>query len=148
MDACGYGILKFRGDARFIQPLWNTDPDEIPIDERFFLGGDNTIRGYRSYKLGPKFKNNEPRGGISFQIFSAEFIRPIFSKLDVFLFFDAGHLSLKEWHVGRFNLSTGYGCRFEVFENGPPLVLGMGYPLNKKDKSDVKKFFLMIGGRF
>lgn len=154
-DLWGKGIFKLRGDFRFIQPLGSTGPDDLPIDERFFLGGDNTIRGYRSYRLGPKFEDcdgdrddEDPRGGISMQIFSMEYIKPLFCRFDAFAFFDAGSLSMEKWSFGRYYFSAGYGCRFQVFENGPPLTVGMGYPINPRSKSDVKKFFITVGGKF
>jgi len=148
-DLWGSAIFKVRGDVRFIQPLFNMGPDDLPIDERFFLGGDNQIRGYRPYRVGPKFgEKDEPRGGISMQLFSAEISRCLFSRAEGFVFFDAGHLSMKKWNFGKLYTSVGYGTRLSVFPGGPPLTIGMGYPLNPKDSTDVKKFFLMVGGRF
>lgn len=154
-DLWGKGIIKLRGDMRFIQPLGETNTEDLPLDERFYLGGDNTIRGYRSYRLGPKFKTNsgkrddeEPRGGISMQLFSLEYCKPIFSRFDAFAFFDAGSLSDRKWKFGSYYFSTGYGCRLQVFENTPPLTIGMGYPLNPRSKQDVKKFFITVGGKF
>ncbi len=143
-------VLKFRADARFIQPIWETGGDDLPIDERIFLGGENEIRGYRPYNLGPKFdgNNDEPRGGISMQLLSAEYQRRIWPILDAFVFVDAGHLSLAHWDFGRFYTSVGYGVRLQIMGNGPPLTLGMGYPLNAKDDSDVKRFFMTVGGKF
>ena len=153
----GYGVLKFRGDIRFIQPLGSTGPDDIPLDERFFLGGDCDIRGYRAYRLGPKFcsddkdkdKDDEnPKGGISQQLFSIEYSKPLISCADLFLFYDTGSLSSDQWNFGKFYHSVGYGARVKIFEGTPPLTVGMGYPLNPQDKSDVKRFFITVGGKF
>lgn len=145
----GYATLKLRGDVKFIQPLGGTDGGSVPLDERFFLGGDYTIRGYRSYKLGPRYTNtNDPRGGISLQMFSAEIVRRYFGKAEAFLFFDAGHLSMDHWDFGDFSYSTGVGARLEIMPNSPPLTIGYGFPINPKNNSEVKKFFLMVGGRF
>lgn len=52
---CERGTLKFRADLKCIQPVWHTDFNSIPLDERLFLGGDNIMRGYKAYKLGPMF---------------------------------------------------------------------------------------------
>ncbi|MFQ5729128.1 MAG: outer membrane protein assembly factor BamA [Waddliaceae bacterium] len=154
-DCWGDGVLKFRGDLRFIQPLGDTGTTDLPLDERFFLGGDTDVRGYRSYRLGPKFigtdgerDDEDPRGGLSMQLFSVEYSKPLFPKLDAFLFFDAGSLSMDKWDFGRFFYSVGYGCRFQVFGNAPPLTVGMGYPLNPRSSSDVKRFFITVGGKF
>lgn len=143
------GVWRFRGDARFLQPLEPSSPTSIPIDERFFLGGNTTIRGFRPYKLGPLYNSGDPRGGISMQYLSLEYTRPLFKRFDVFYFIDAGHLTLKRWDItdGRFSVSFGYGLRIAIFPNTPPLVLGMGYPINAK-KGEAKRFFLTIGGQF
>ncbi len=141
-------VLKFRADARFIQPIGQTQGDHLPIDERFFLGGENEIRGFRPYRLGPQFNKGDPEGGISMQLLSAEFQRRLWKRLDGFLFIDAGHLSLAHWDFGKLYTSAGFGARFQVFESGPPLSIGMGFPINADNRSDVKKFFLNIGGKF
>jgi outer membrane protein insertion porin family len=152
------GVLKFRADVRFIFPVFGDTGDSLPLDERIFLGGDNQIRGYRPYKLGPRFKKDtgpkgekrggEPRGGISMQLLSVEYNRKLFKKLDAFVFFDAGCLSLNDFDFGPLSASLGYGIRFQIFDGGPPLILGMGYPINPKSRGEVKKFFMNIGGRF
>lgn len=157
-DLWGYGLLKLRDDIRFIQPLGSQDPDKIPLGERYFLGGDTTVRGYRSYRLGPKFKKDhhkhkddeeEPRGGLSLQYFSAEISRPLFSLADGFAFFDAGALSKRRWNINTLYMSVGLGCYIQIFgANSPPLMLGYGWPINPKTSHDVKKFFITAGGKF
>ena len=143
-------VLKLRGDFRFIQPMRGTTANDLPLDERFFLGGDNDVRGYRPFRLGPKFNDDsdEPKGGISLQLFSVELSRTVFSRMDAFVFADAGAISLRTWQLGGYYYSVGYGARVKIFEGAPPLTLGMGYPLNAKDRSDVKRFFLTVGGKF
>ncbi len=154
-------IFKLRGDLRFIQPMHGQELDEVPLDERFFLGGDNTIRGYYSYRLGPKFDmpdkkdggvtadNEDPKGGLSMQLFSMEICKPLFGCGDVFAFFDAGALSSKTWDFGYMYLSSGIGARIQVFGNGsPPLMVGYGWPINPKSSSEVKRFFITVGGKF
>lgn len=142
------GILKLKGDARFIVPMFSTERQEIPIDERLFLGGESMIRGYRSYKLGPKFKGGDPRGGMSLQMLSIEYNYKISKKFDGFLFCDSGHLSFGIWELGEMRTALGFGIRFKIFESGPPLMMGMGFPLNPRSRGDVKRFFFTIGGRF
>ena len=143
------GVLKFRADARFLTPSGGTTVDEIPIDERLFLGGDNQIRGYRPYAIGPKFPGtDDPRGGISMTLLSAEYNRKVFNNLDVYTFIDAGQLTRSQLTIDRLNVSTGFGLRLKLMENGPPLTTGFGFPLNAKSKSDVKRFFWALGGRF
>lgn len=143
------GVLKFRGDTKFVQPMFGTAGYKLPVDERLFLGGDYTIRGYRPYKVGPRFKGSkDPEGALSLQYLSVEYSRRILKRLDGFLFLDSGHASLHNWGFGTMRTAVGFGVRFQVFEAGPPLQMGMGFPLNPKGRSEVKKFFLTVGGKF
>lgn len=142
------GILKFRADCRFLIPYGKTHSSNMPIDERLFLGGDTFVRGYRQYRLGPQFTKDDPKGGISLQFISLEYDRKLFKRADGFLFFDAGALTGKALNFARLNMAVGYGVRLKVLDSIPPITLGMGYPLNPKKNSDVKKFFFQFGGHF
>lgn len=148
-----WGVWKVRADLRYIQPVGSTKPTDISIDERYFLGGDTLIRGYRPYKLGPELKG-DPVGGISMQYYSLEYGRPLFKKLDVFYFLDGGYLSNRRWgypgrgHPGSLFLAVGWGFRVSIFPSIPPVVLGMGYPLNETSSGQRKRFFISVGGQF
>jgi outer membrane protein insertion porin family len=52
-------IVKYRADWRFIQPLGDTTFKRIPLDERIFLGGEYNVRGFRPYRLGPRYKESK-----------------------------------------------------------------------------------------
>lgn len=142
-------VMKYRADIRFIQPLGKTKARTLPLDERMFLGGDFAVRGFRPYKLGPHFEDSRiPSGGISMQLYSVEMNRRIRKDFEVFAFLDAGHLSNGTWEFGRLSVAVGYGARFKVLESIPPMTVGMGYPLNPQNRSQVKKFFISFGGNF
>lgn len=142
------GVLKFRADWRFVIPYGRTKPDRMPLDERLFLGGDTTVRGYRPYRLGPQFNDGDPKGGLSLQYYSIEYHRKINRWSNAFLFFDAGQLSEDVFHFGRLNTSIGYGVELKLIPSMPAITLGMGYPLNARHRSQVRKFFFQMGGRF
>lgn len=173
-QVCPVGVLRFRGDLRFIQTLGTTRYSHMPLDERIFLGGDDTVRGYRPYRLGPQYKkkvgltqkNGElaldangkqktryvsthvPRGGLSMQLYSIEYAHRIFPRAELFTFLDAGHLSRDIWHFGRLSVATGLGLRLKALDMIPPITLGWGCPLNPRNRSEVKKFFISFGGDF
>lgn len=145
-------VLKLRADCRFLYPFGGTTAKKMPLDERLFLGGDNTIRGYRPYKLGPRFIEGDPRGGMSMQIYSAEITRRLMKNLEAFIFCDAGHLSFATFDFGiesaHISTSVGAGVNFKIFESMPALTMGYGIPLNPKSRGEVKRFFISVGGRF
>ena len=142
------GTLKFRWDVRFLVPYGDTKVHTIPIDEKLFLGGDNNVRGYRSYRLGPQAGKDDPLGGTSLQFYSIEYDRKLYKRGSLFFFFDAGALNDKLFSFGRINMSVGYGVRLKLIDSLPAVTLGMGYPLNPRKNSDVKKFFFQMGGQF
>lgn len=152
------GVFKFRGDILFIQPI-HSSFDWIPIDERLFLGGEYEVRGYRPYRLGPKFykinsegkkyASDDPSGGLSLQYLSFEYQYRIFPIVDGFTFCDMGSLTDGTWEFGKLHTSVGFGFRMQVMGNGsPPLTFGWGFPLGKNRRTDIKRFFINIGGRF
>jgi outer membrane protein insertion porin family len=145
-------VMKIRADVRFLYPFGGTTAKKMPLDERLFLGGDNMIRGYRPYKLGPRFIEGDPRGGMSMQIYSIEINRRLMKNLEGFVFLDAGHLSFATFDFGiedaHISTSVGLGVNFKIFESMPPLTMGYGFPLNPKSRGEVKRFFISVGGRF
>lgn len=142
------GIMKYRWELRFIQPLlWTNKPENIPVSERFFLGGENSVRGYKPFDLGDHFSNGDPMGGISASVLSIEYLQEIFRMLDAFTFVDAGSIKLKTFHLAQYKMSWGFGVRLEVM-NRMPIILGLGFPVNPDSKDQVQKFFFSMGGQF
>lgn len=63
---CDKTVMKCRLDVRFIVPYGKSNRANIPLDERLYLGGDTTIRGYKAWRLGPQFikHGSDPSGGV------------------------------------------------------------------------------------
>lgn len=171
---CDGGVLKLRADLRFLQPLWKTHFNDVPLDERLYLSGDNVVRGYRQYKLGPTFSGgHDPKGGCSLQVLSAEYNHVLAKRANGFLFLDGGSLSEHQWRFDRMYWSAGFGARVRVLDSFPPVTLGIGFPFNPKThytcrhqskkehdekceflechrrkRHQVKNFFINFGGSF
>ena len=153
------GTLKLRGDFKYILPFASTDKEHIPYSERFFLGGENTVRGYKPFLLGPvvMLRNasgqseptDTPYGGLSSSLLSLEYNQEIFRMLDIFAFVDAGSLEFATFKLSHIRPSTGVGIRIDI-GNRTPIVVGFGIPLAKKDRHDKKwqKVFFSMGGQF
>ena len=143
------GVMKYRFDFRFIEPVLKTNgPDDIPLSERFFIGGINSVRGYRDFDLGSHFaKSGDPKGGISATVLSVEYLHEVFSFMDIFLFVDAGSVAMKRFYLANFKLSTGIGARLELI-NRVPVILGWGYPINPGKHQEERRFFFSMGGQF
>lgn len=143
------GIMKYRFDFRYIWPILRSSSfKKIPLSERFFMGGENSVRGYKAFDLSPHYENtNDPQGGISSNLISVEYLHEVFRLMDVFIFADAGALTNKQFNLGTFRLTYGFGTRLELI-NRVPIILGMGFPVNTDRHSEVRKFFFSMGGQF
>jgi outer membrane protein insertion porin family len=144
-----YGTMKYRWDVRFIEPLWKTNhPNDIPLTERFFIGGLTSVRGYKDFDLGPHYsKTGDPEGGISSAVLSLEYLQTLLPIADAFVFADAGSISMKRFNLPTFRLTTGVGLRLELM-NRVPIILGLGFPINRDHHSELRKFFFSMGGQF
>ncbi len=153
------GTLKLRGDFKFIVPFGKTDKYTVPYSERFFLGGEGTVRGYKPFILGPVVKlENEnggfkrtdtPYGGLSSSLVSLEYNQEIFRMLDIFTFVDVGSVEFDSFQISKIRPTTGVGLRIDI-GNRTPILVGYGIPLVKKDRHDGKwqKVFFSMGGQF
>jgi outer membrane protein insertion porin family len=144
------GLFKLRGNLQFIQTFGSTHPKDLPLTERLYAGGETSIRGYVFNRVGPTFhdKDHTVRGGMSEALLSAEYDQYLFSRLDGFVFFDAGNVYFQQFMLGKLRASYGYGIKVKLRENTVPLTIGMGYPINPRRKEDVKRFFISFGASF
>jgi outer membrane protein insertion porin family len=141
------GVMKYRGDFRFIEPVWKTpSPKDIPLNERFFIGGLNSVRGYRDFDLGGHFSDGSPTGGTSATIFSIEYQQEVIPIADLFVFFDAGSIALKRFYFANFRFSSGLGTRLQI--NRIPVILGYGIPINRSRHAKTRHVFFSMGGQF
>jgi len=144
--------LKLRAEGKFIKNLKSTS--NVPMSERFFIGGENTVRGYKPYIIGPRIlddnnkpKLNEPKGGVSYALLSAEINQRLFPMIDLFAFYDAGYVSSNEFEIPKLNTSVGVGTRLSIMGR-MPITLGYGWPINPSHSEDVQNFFFAMGAQF
>lgn len=149
------GTLKARADFRFLSTFGAGTPILLPANERFYLGGEASVRGYRPAIIGPRYpevnpttnQKEDPTGGASSMLLSLEYAQNIFKMLDAFVFFDAGSVSLSQFSVNTIRSSYGAGVRVDI-GNRLPLMVGYGIPINPKYKEDEQRFFFSMGGQF
>jgi translocation and assembly module TamA len=84
--------------------------DEIPSSQRFFTGGDQTVRGYDFESLAPKDANDELIGGKFLNVASVEYSAKVAEQWRAAVFMDAGRAynhGDEPWHR-----SVGVGTRW------------------------------------
>lgn len=122
----------------------------MPFFRNFFAGGVSSVRGYRSFTIGPKDSNGDPRGGTRRLVGNAEFLFP-FPGLEndrsvrMSAFVDAGMVSDK-YSVSDFRYSTGIGVLW-VSPLGP-LKISAAIPFGDKPGDRKQMFQFTVGGVF
>lgn len=96
-----------------VAPLGATD--DIPIQERFYLGGESTIRSFEQDEAGPLIRG-DPVGGEAFTSYSVEARFPIFRQLKGAVFWDTGTLNIDYEDIGggRYFHALGTGLRYRT----------------------------------
>ncbi|MEI8217958.1 MAG: outer membrane protein assembly factor BamA, partial [Elusimicrobiota bacterium] len=145
-------VLSLNASAGMIESF---DPStDVPIYEKFYVGGADTIRGYQyRSEIGPT------NGGKFMTVFNVEYKFPIVQEkkrsIMVGAFFcDVGgawnSVNDFSWHTGTadndMRAGAGFGIRFTtpVF----PLRLDWGFGLNHKANEAPNQFYFTIGNIF
>ncbi len=88
----------------------------IPVEERFYAGGSNSVRGWSRARLGPQDGSGIPVGGNSLLEIGGELRYPLYGLLSGVVFGDAGNVWEKSWRFETTELryALGIGIRFET----------------------------------
>ncbi len=65
----------------------------LPVGERFFNGGENSVRSFNQSELGPKDPNGRPAGGLGFNTFNVAWRQAVIDPWYLNVFFDYGNIS-------------------------------------------------------
>lgn len=128
-----------------------SDSPNVPIYERFFLGGANTVRGYRERRIGPRdVSNKEPIGGESYWVVNLEETFPIFPEIiKGAIFFDTGNVYEKIEDFGDGSVFSGFGAGVRIKTPIGPVKLDAGYPLDDVEGEGKKlRFYFNISQGF
>ncbi|HEX8960830.1 MAG TPA: BamA/TamA family outer membrane protein, partial [Geobacteraceae bacterium] len=166
-------VVMLRGELGYIQGIGQ----DVPLDERFYLGGINTIRGYLARTVSPyrqtvvlvqqpsPYTNpggalpgpsspviNRPFiGGDTEAFFNAEWTFPVVKEagLKGVLFFDVGD-AYDGIRTAFRRVQASYGFGFRWASPMGPLRLEYGFPLNPRDGIDSAsgRFEFSIGSFF
>lgn len=143
------GIFKARLNLRYIVPVFKlSNADDIPISERFFLGGSSNVRGFKDYQIGPKLADTkEPAGGISSTFISLEYLQSIVPFVDLFAFCDAGSVCSKIFTTDLLRISAGFGASVTLMGN-VAMQIGYGMPIQKAEDDKLEELFFSVGANF
>lgn len=142
------GFVQGRLVARAIYPLGSRirmigrgeigysvveDFSELPASQRFFAGGDQSVRGYAYESLGPKDAQGNVIGGQYLNVFSIEGEYQLYDKWALAIFSDTGGAGRDPGP----KLSTGVGAGVRYRAPIGSLQLDLAHPL-AEDESGIR----------
>jgi outer membrane protein insertion porin family len=124
---------------------------DLPIYERFFLGGINTLRGFDYNSVGPKDpETGDVIGGELMAQANLEYRFPIVEKMGLLglVFYDTGNAWLKDegYDLGTLRKSVGVGVRW--LSPMGPLRLEYGWVLDPEPGETTSNWEFTIGSLF
>jgi outer membrane protein insertion porin family len=123
------------------------ETEEIPLIERFFLGGRTTVRGYSHDTLGPKGSDGNPTGGNIFALTNVELRFSIGKGFGFVTFLDAGNVWRNSDEVrARLKYTAGAGLRYKTPVG--PIRIDYGHKLNKEPDESSGEVHFSFGHAF
>ncbi len=134
-----------------IGQIFADDDKKLPVYERFYLGGMNSIRGFPSVSISPRDPvTNEKIGGDKMWYANIAVQFPLLEQAGLHgeVFTDFGNVYALEdsWDFGDFKKTAGVG--FMWMSPMGPIRLAWGYNLDKQDGEDSSNWDFTMGGSF
>jgi outer membrane protein insertion porin family len=138
-------VLNLRGQAGFIEAYSGR---EVPIYEKFFVGGIRTLRGFEYGKAGPLDEQREPIGAKKMITLQSELIFPLAREIGLrgAVFWDIGK-GFDKWKDIT-PLKTGLGVGIRWFSPFGPIHIDLGFNPNPKKGEKQNVFDFTMGTVF
>ena len=104
----------------------------VPTNERLFMGGADTVRGYAEDTLGPLDTTGQATGGLVRWIINEELRFRILRSFQLAGFFDVGSLTNSYTAMSLFNVRTSAGVGIRYLTPVGPLRLDVGFPIDRR----------------
>ena len=140
-------LFSFRGQIAYALALRG---QELPIFERYFLGGEYTIRGLELRSVSPRDEQGFLVGGTKTLLFNFEYVYLLNPQLRLVLFYDAGNAFAETEHYSLTNLrsTAGFEFRFFVPMFNLPFRLIWGVNLHPLEWEKRSNFQFSVGSFF
>jgi outer membrane protein insertion porin family len=139
----------------------NNGKKDLPLFERYFLGGINSVRGFTERSLGPRAPSGcdastppvctgtEVVGGDKAVVLNAELMFPIFEQYGLrgVTFFDMGNAFGGSQTISFNDLRRSIGAGVRWMSPFGPLRVELGFPLNKQPGDDTSVLGFSIGSQ-
>ncbi|GAB4342477.1 MAG: outer membrane protein assembly factor BamA [Candidatus Abyssubacteria bacterium] len=141
-------FIKLVGETRWYRPIGEKfvlmtrleagvveeygDSDLVPLFDRFFAGGSNSVRGYDYREVGPR-EDGDPIGGKTKLEGTLELSYPLIEIIKAYGFFDFGQVWREIDDFGQSKINTAVGVGMGIQTPVGPIRIDFGYPLNPDD---------------
>lgn len=148
-------VLSFRGRAEVVDTYGSQE--EVPLSERLFAGGANSVRGFRYRWVGPKAIRADgspdvrPDGGQSLAIATAEYTVPVpgIPKFRFATFYDIGNVWYDPYQFDFSQCAAGAGVGLRLDIPGFPMRFDYAWPVKRDDpRSQTENWSFSIGYGF
>jgi outer membrane translocation and assembly module TamA len=132
---------------------------DLPQSERFYAGGDTTVRGFALDQLGVRHTPPDPVhdtidsngfaiGGNGLVIFNAELRVPIAHGFGVVGFVDTGNVftRVSDIDLGEMRTALGSGARYK--SPFGPIRFDLGFKVNRQPGESLAVWFISFGQAF
>jgi outer membrane protein insertion porin family len=127
----------------------------LPASERFFAGGDTTVRGFALDRLGDGATidpNGFPTGGNAMVVLNSELRVPVAGPLQVVGFLDAGNIFDSVSHLRPSHIRGGAGFGVRYGSPVGPIRVDLGFKLDRREfagqRESLTALHLSIGQAF
>ncbi len=162
-------FTKVEGSSSYYFPLFSTkivlhlkgsfgqvfenETDKLPVYERFYLGGLNSIRGFKYGKISPiDISSNDRIGGDKMWYTNTELIFPLLEEQGVMgvVFFDAGRVynNNENWDDNNDSIKKAAGLGLRWLSPMGPLRIVWGYNLDPLPDEKESVWDFSVGGTF
>ena len=142
-------VLSFRFTAGY---SFGWDKDSVPLFERFYLGGSNSLRQFKSLQVSPKDSTGTRVGGNAELLGTIEYQIPLFFGIKAAIFYDVGNVWGPDISAGSkidpTDLRHGAGLGFRWNSPFGPIKVDYGIKLDQKKGESLGNFNFSAGSSF
>ncbi len=128
--------VRFEGGA-----IATDDIFQVPVLQRFFTGGDQTVRGYSFESLAPRNENDDLVGGRFLNVGSLELSHRFADAWRGALFVDTG----RAYNDSSDNFSTGVGAGVRWLSPIGQIRFDLAFPLDQDENDDKYQIHISMG---
>jgi len=139
-------VLAARAKMAFATPIGANE--NLPLFDRLYAGGAESVRGYGRRRLGPRDSDNNPIGGESAVEGSLELRHTLWGPIGGAVFLDAGQVSLNRWDPPVGDLKYGSGFAITYATPVGPLRFDLGFPFERPPGDSAWVLYFSIGQFF